>query len=160
MAIKSLWATALTANDSTAKEELGSIRAEYDSTAGVRYYKYVQAAADTTGANGTAFAFSDLYGNTVTSDVSDASVNQPAGVGIGTLTAEYYGWILVRGYHSAIKTDGGDDIADGASLILSTTDGTVDSVAAGTAPTSKIIGIAVAADVDASNTVAGYVCTI
>ena len=158
MANKHLWSTKLTANDSTAQEEVGIERTEWSSADSCfKTYKYVQAASDTTVANGTALAYVDTKGKKVTSDISDADVNQPAGVGIGAITANYYGWILIRGYHSAIKTNGDDDISDGDSLVLCSTDGTVDSVASGTAPTSKIIGVAVAADNDDDDTVAGMV---
>ncbi len=86
-----IWATELSANDSSAKERVGSLRYEYDSTNGLRIFRYVQAAADTTVANGTPLAFSDTKCTTVTSDISDASQNQPAGVGIGAITQSYYG---------------------------------------------------------------------
>ena len=147
------WKTVLTANDATAQEAVGSIRVELDSTYGARAYRYVQAAADTTVANGTALAYSDAYKFVATSDISDADVNQPLGVGVGAITAEYYGWVQVLGYHSAVKTNGDDDIADGASIILGA-DGVFDSVPSGTASSSKRLGVAVAADIDAANTVA------
>jgi len=149
----------LTANDATAKNQLGTLRTEWSTTDSCyKTYKYVQVAADTTVANGTVLGHTDVLGHTASSDITDFNVNQPLGVGIGAITASYYGWILVRGYHSAIITDGGDDIADGDSLIVDDTiDGTCDSVASGTAPTSKIIGVAVTADIDGSNTVAGMV---
>lgn len=150
------WKTKLTANDSTAQEQLGIIREDIDSTGSLKRYVYVQAAADTTVANGTALAFSDTIRNVATSDISDASQNQPCGVGIGAITAEYYGWVQCYGYHATVLTNGDDDIADGDTIILSSSDGVVDSVAAGTASTYKPLGVAVAADVDANNTVATF----
>lgn len=152
-----IYKTELTANDATPKDQLGVIRAEYSATFGMRFYKYVQAAADTTVANGTALAYTlDGLGCVVTSDISTSNANCPAGVGIGAITAGYYGWILVGGYHPAIKTDAGNDLVVGDSLILSATvDGAVDRTASGTAAVTKPLGFAVAADDDAADTVAG-----
>ena len=160
--LNAVFKSALTSNTATALDPLGALRFEYDTTnGGYKVYKYVQAASDTTVANGTALAIVNLYGWQVTSDISDANQNQPAGVGIGAITASYYGWIQVGGYHSAIKTDAGDDIADGGSLILhATTDGVVDTTASGTAAVCKPIGIAVAADDDTADTVAGMICCV
>lgn len=137
----------------------GLLRWQIDPSLGIRCLRFVTVAAAATAdlANGDALAFDDKYKRSVTNDVSDADRNQPAGVAIGAVTISNRGWIQCYGYHSAIKTDGGDDIADGDSLILSATDKTVDSVASGTAPTHKIIGVAVAADVDADNTVEGFI---
>ncbi len=157
MSMKHCWATKLSSNDSTAQEEVGILRKEWSSTNSCfKTYRYVQAASDTTVANGTALAFVDAYGKQVTSDISDASQNQPAGAGIGVITPSYYGWIETGGYHSAVLTNGDDDIADGDTVILSSADGTCDSVAAGTASTHRPLGIAVADDVNAANTVATY----
>lgn len=149
--------TELTANDSAAKERPGTLRFKVDETYGLLIYRYVQAAADTTVANGTALAYTlDGYGMVVTSDISDSNQNIPAGIGIGAITASYYGWVQVGGYHSAIKTDAGDDFVVGDSIILhATSDGVVDRTASGTAAVCKPLGLAVAADVDASDTVAG-----
>lgn len=150
------WATQLTDNSDTAKEQVGITRWEIHPTYGLRGYRYVQAAADTTVANGTCLAFSDKYKLVATSDVSDADQNQPAGVGIGAITAEYYGWIQFYGYHARVITNGDDDISDGDTLILSTTDGTCDSVPSGTASTFKPLGVAVSDDVDGFDIVCGF----
>ncbi|MDD5501600.1 MAG: hypothetical protein PHH57_08005, partial [Candidatus Omnitrophica bacterium] len=141
--------TAVTANDSTAKEQLGAIRWEYSTTYGWRCYKYVQAASDTTVANGTALAYTDYTRTVVSSDRDDTNANWIAGVGVGAITASYYGWIQIKGYHSVVATDAGDDIAIGDALILhASTDGVVDCTAAGTAPVTAVLGWAYAADVD------------
>jgi len=150
------WKTTLTANDATAQEQVGIIREEIDDTNGLRKFKYVQAAADTTVANGTALCFTDTIGTVASSDLSDGKANFTAGVGIGAITAEYYGWVQCYGYHSAIATNADDDIAKGDTLILGG-DGVVDSVAAGTASTYRPIGVAVADDVNAADTVAGFI---
>jgi len=158
MANKHLWATKLSANDSAAKEQLGIKRVEWNATDSCfKAYRYGQAAADTTVANGTALAHSDTLRHTISSDISDCAINQVAGVGIGAITASYYGWWQTGGYHSVIATDAGDDIADGDWLILhASTNGVVDRTASGNAAVSNPIGYAVAADVDADDTVAGF----
>jgi len=69
-----VWKTALTDNSATAQDPVGAIRWEWDSTAGLKGYRYVQAAADTTVADGTALGFSDLYKKTATSDATDTDV--------------------------------------------------------------------------------------
>lgn len=158
MASKHLWATKLTDNSSTAKEQLGIKRVEWDSSdACFKAYRYVVTASDTTVANGTALGYSDTLGQTVSLDCDDYSENQAAGVGIGVITAGYYGWIQTGGYHSAVKTDAGDDIADGDYVILhATTDGVCDRTAAATAAVSRPLGFAVADDINASDTVATF----
>lgn len=158
--LKQMWDTPLTANDVTAKEELGAIRYENDVTnGGMKVYRYVKAAADTTVANGTVLTFSDVYRTTVTNDISDTKANFPAGVGIGAITASSHGWIQIQGYHSAVITNADDDIAKGDTLIVDTDeDGQCESVAAGTASTYLPLGIAAADDVDASDTVAAFLC--
>lgn len=108
-----------------------------------------------------------LSGYTVTNDVSggtatalrfagaitnvDASGNAVTAVP----TQNSYGWLMINGPHSAIRTNGDDDIAAFDTVIMVATDGVVDSVASGTTTGTLLkVGIASAADVDASNTVA------
>lgn len=161
MTLTHAWKTSLTSNRSTAQEQLGVLRTEWSSTDSCfKTYKYVSVASDTTVANGTALTYTDVLGQVASSDESDGDQNQVCGVGIGAITASYYGWVQVSGYHSAVITNGDDDIADGDTLILSTTDGTVDSVASATASTHSPVGIAVTADVDGSNTVAAQLCCV
>lgn len=137
------------------EDPVGVIRHQIDQeTNGTRTLQFVNVLAATTVANGTALMFSDLYRKTVTKVVASASRNQPAGVGIGAITAGNRGWIQIAGYHSAVITNADDDITDGDSIIMSATDGKVDSTAAGTAPTHKTLGIAVADDDNAADTVA------
>lgn len=153
---KSLVVGKLTSDSATAENQLGTLRTEWSTTDScLKTYKYVLTASDTTVANGTALGFSDTLGHTASLDCTDYDENQPLGVGIGVITAGQYGWVQTKGYHSAVLTNGDDDIADGDHVILdASTDGVVDSVAAGTAPGDRRIGVAVAADVDAGDTVA------
>lgn len=97
--------TALTANDATAQEQLGTIRCEQDETYGEKYYMYVLASGAI--ANGTVCAFNGVTGYTVgplSTAGTGGAVGQvrAVGVGIGTITTAYYGWIEVRGHHTAI----------------------------------------------------------
>ena len=100
------YATTLAANDSTAKEALGTLRFETDAN-GMKVYKYVLSAATTAVANGDVVNNSGVTAYTVTvpgtTAVGKAANNIGAGVGIGTITSAYYGWVQVKGYHSAIK---------------------------------------------------------
>lgn len=120
-------------------------------------YKYVQFKDAVTYVAGHVLTWADATATSVTNDRSGGSSvgNQPAGIALAVMTQNYYGWMLVHGFYSAIVTNGDDDIAAGDQLIVATgTDGACDSSAS--ASIIKI-GMAVAADVDGSNTVAGIV---
>lgn len=39
----------------------------------------------------------------VSDDISGINLNEPAGIGIGTVTKGQYGWFLVDGYYAAIR---------------------------------------------------------
>lgn len=133
-------------------------------------YKLVQVHTVCTGAAADVITAGDvLYRtateNVVTNDRSEAIADNAemycgvapsdlsSTVPESTATTTYYMLMQVGGRHSAILTNGDDDIAAGVQIIASG-DGTCDSAALGTALTTKFIGISVAADVDASNTVA------
>lgn len=93
----------------------------------------------------------------VTRDLSDAAgdTNGVMGVLLSVIPDAGFGWIQTRGYHSAVETDAGDDFAEGdAAISHASEDGEVDRTAEGTAPVSKVVGWAYAADVDADDTVA------
>lgn len=145
-------------NEATASRTLGQLFTD-ESTGYV--YRYVQFKDAVTYAAGQVVCWKVGTGLTsVTNDVSGAVGVIPAGICLRAMTENYYGFILVRGFYATIKTSGADDIAIGESLIAhATTDGTCDGVAAN-ATTTASFGIALAADVDADNTVAGTVCLI
>lgn len=103
------------------------------------------------------FDGTDFDGITITSDVSDTDKNLVAGVLQAVLTDGYYGWIQTWGYYATVKTDGGDDITAG-DAIIGDGDGTVNSTAQDTAPTNRVVGWAVADDVNADDTVAVNLC--
>lgn len=149
----------LTDNSSTQKDELGTIIKAWDSSSRVlRVYKYVKAsiASQGTAYDGHCMACYNVGCTVVTNDISTAKQNFPAGVAVGALTHNYYGWVQIGGYHPRIKTDAGNDIARGDTLILSSSvDGGCDRVAHGTASTYKPLGIATHDDNDSRDTVAG-----
>ena len=123
-------------------------------------YRYVQFKDAVTYVAGHCVTWADATSlTTVTNDISGGSSigSIPAGVCVGVPAQNGYGWILVRGFHSAVVTSGADDIAVGENVFVhSSTDGAVDGTAA-SAVTTTALGIAVAADVDAANTVAVFV---
>ena len=153
MASKHLWATKLTANDSSAKEQLGIKRTEYDSTDETwKVYRYVQfndgTAAGGAGAKGDVVSWltaSTNKGYVVTPDESDGGQELFAGVLIGALTDLYYGWVQCGGFCNYIATDEGVSAND--MLIVDTTDGIADTFSAG--EEHYIFGVALADDSDA-----------
>lgn len=110
--------------------------------------------------------------NTIANAFDAAADTHIAGVALGT-SAEAassaaadnrYMLFLVRGRHETIATNGDDDIAQGDYLISSSGNGTCDSITGTDQATTQTertmnrrFGIALAADVDASDTVDGFV---
>lgn len=125
---KILYATKLDANDATAKEELGVERKQ-----GGKTYKYVQV-IDLAVADGDVVEYASATLSYIVSKdrAGGTSIGRVVvGVAVGTITANYYGWILTRGIHSNMKTDGGVTAAQGL-IPHATADGQADSVVAGT----------------------------
>lgn len=154
---KTIWSAALDSDSATALEELGVVRTEYDATNGKRMFVYAQ--FDNGAGNVTSAANQVVYlvaasaeGMKVTNDVSDSDIQLVVGVDLNGLTDTYYGWIQIQGHVTAVATNGDDDIAAYDNLIGGG-DGTCNSVAQDTAPTNTLLGIALAADTDAANTV-------
>jgi len=143
-------------DEATSRGQLGLPIFTIDDDYGVKAYKYVLFGSNVTA--GAALAFTDLYSRTVSTTHTN-SLNRPAGVAIAAGTSGQYGVIQCYGYYATIATNGDDDIADDTTLILGGS-GTCDSVAAGTASTYRPLAIALAADVDASNTVAGHLVCV
>src|SRR5687767_11542691 len=88
------WMTAVTAVDTTAKEELGVLRFENG-----RVYKYVKA-VDAAITAGFAAEYSGTTGTNVRLAV--ASAHMYAGVAETTLTSGSFGWLTVQGLTSAM----------------------------------------------------------
>lgn len=151
-----------TVNDASPRFRLGTVVDYFHSTNGWWKLKYVQFKNAVTYAAGQVTYPIAVDGTTVTNDITGGAATPFAvifgGLALGVMTENYYGWVLVRGAYPTIKTSGADDIAAGEALIChASTDGTCDGVAAN-AMTVAAFGVATAADVDANNTVAGYIC--
>jgi len=156
-----LYGDPTTVNDPSPTTKVGTEIFYRHSTYGVWKLRYVQFKNAVTYAAGQVCTPIATDMSTVTNDITGGSATPWAvvfaGVCLGVMTQDYYGWVLIRGYYPTLKTSGADDIAAGESLIMhASTDGTCDGVAAN-AMTVASFGIATAADVDANNTVAGYV---
>lgn len=147
MATKHLWSTPLSANDQQPKEQLGALRTEWSTTDECfKTYRYAQngSAAVTTGQALSFMVVLDAKTNSVSTDISTGSQNAPAGIAIGALTAKYYGWIQTGGYVAGVAVSGvGTGAAVGESAILASTNGSISTLAAGTAPTHRPFGTVV-----------------
>ena len=124
---------------------------------GRKRYRYVKFVDAVTYAPGQPTTPANAAVTSVTNDVAGGSslVLRFSGVVIGTPTQDTFGWVQTNGYHAAVKTNGDDDIGVGDTVVMVATDGVVDSVVAGTTTGTLLrVGVALAADVDAANTVA------
>jgi len=92
--------TVLTADDSTAQEELGAFRFENG-----KIYKYVQFQDAVTAAAGAPCVMDGTYNHKVTVDLSLGITDCPAGVSLTANTATYYGWIQTYGTATVKVTD-------------------------------------------------------
>ena len=149
---------ALTSNSETALHTPGEL-IEIVGSEGLKRFQYVQfdggAAPVTAVAGATACWTSATWkGTRVTTDLSDTKANLAAGVLLAVVTDEYYCWVQTRGYNSSLLTNGDNDAASGDQLWV-VGDGTLDSTAAGTAPTYRPVAVA-AAD-DAASRVAAFI---
>lgn len=95
----------LTAYSSTALNPKGIIARCYDSTYGERWFKYVQngeasTAAVAGGAACQKLAAAVTAGQTVQVP-TDTSDEMLGGIWMAAVTAQYYGWLQILGYHTA-----------------------------------------------------------
>ena len=97
--LKAVPATSLTANDTTAQEELGQIRWESDGKA----YRYVRA-LNLSVQKGSVCKFANSNNYQVTVSAAAALRNGFAGVGLGQISAGKYGWIQAEGYNTYLYT--------------------------------------------------------
>lgn len=104
-------------------------------------------------AAGTPVIWADFDDYVVSSTISDGKRNNIAGLALGTVTAGNYGVIQVAGPYALAVQDGLVTSA-GDVLIMSATDGQLTRVAAGTAPTYLILGVATATATVTSSTLA------
>jgi hypothetical protein len=138
-------------NDSAARMAVGTLVEDESG----KVYRYVQFKDAVTYAAGQPVVWAAATPTAVTNDISGGSNVGAlvAGIALGVMTQNYYGFVLGKGYYSAVVTNGDDDIAAGDFLILGGSDGTCNS---GTVSAADF-GYALAADVDASNTVAALI---
>lgn len=148
----------LSSNTSDALEELGALRFTYDSTNGLRVFKYVQYDNGTANVAGAAaqvvyYVAASYASAKVTPDVSDSDINMVAGCMHAALTDLYYGWMQIQG-KDTVNTSGADDIAQYDYIIgTGAADGVCVRMAQDTAPTNKTLGLALADDDNTANTV-------
>lgn len=110
-----LFNTVLTANDSTAQEELGAFRFEDG-----KIYKYVQHTDAVTTIAGGPVLYNGTNNTIVTSDLNGgAGAGAIAGVALVGNTAGYYGWIQIHGMATIKVTD---VLTAGDHMIAGTTD--------------------------------------
>lgn len=121
-----------------------------------KQYMYVKFLDAVPYAAGQVVTRANAAGTSVTNDISGGSSlgSIVEGVVVGVPTQNQYGWVQRTGYYATVKTSGADDIAVGENLFVhGSTDGTCDGASASTWSSGNF-GVAVAADVDADNTVA------
>lgn len=157
--------TKLTANDSTAKEDLGRFYQTVDSTYGTRLFKYVLNGGVVGVAGGACcqkMAATVAVGYTVQvpTDTSDENL---AGIWMAAVTADYYGWIQILGYHTAVCVSTAvAAIAAYDSLKVTSAQGQymITSQVIGTAPTfvKYVRGLEAYTTVSTTGTIKGYVC--
>jgi len=121
--LKQIPATTLTDDNSTSKEELGSIRVESNG----KGYRYVRNQGCTTGAKGSVYVFRTSDNYSVSRSHTEARRNAFAGIGLGALTKGQYGWVQFSGFSNYLHTDAG--VAAGEGLVVdSDTNNVADSL--------------------------------
>ena len=131
-----IWSTAVaSANDSTAKEELGAIRFE-----GGKVYQYVQDSGSGV-TLGYIVTIDKNYKVTSATGLNDDTVLAGHfGIACAALTASYYGWVQLRGVATVAKTVTSDLAQTDNPLYVKSTG----LVAAGTTSQGRLVNIWVA----------------
>lgn len=102
--IKQIWKSEITANDATAQETLGARRIVKDGTLGEQEYCYVKFDSAITAGKGCVWSSTSTSNPySVAIATSGPSKQKCAGIAVATITASYYGWLLVRGVYDGIK---------------------------------------------------------
>lgn len=131
----------LTGSHTVAKATLGALHQSDDGS----IYRYVQnIEADAIAiADGTCVYQTTTFG-VVSPDFTGGNGvgSKVVGVGVGAIAAGEFGWVIVQGYHDAVKTDAG--VAAGESLVGHSVDGEADTMAAG--EEHLVFGFALTAD--------------
>lgn len=139
-----VWEDLVTDIGTRARYPLGMVRHEDGKEYG--YVKYDNGTANLAAIVGNICYLINATDHTVTMDVSDADRNQVYGVFTSIPADAGFAWVQAYGPNADVKTDGGDDIADGDFIIAAAGDGVVDRMIAGTAPTHRVVGVATADD--------------
>lgn len=153
--VPAVWGDLVTDVGTVQKYTLGQYREEDGK--GYRYVKFDNGSGNVASvAKYICYSFSASSPYTVTMDITDAvgDTNGVMGVFMAVIADGGYGWIQTRGLCTGVETDAGDDFAEGdAAIAHASEDGEVDRTAEGTAPVSKVVGYALAADDDSADTV-------
>ena len=138
--IKQTFPSNLTDSSTTVENELGTLRFD-----GGNIYQYVQASDTTVATNVVSWVANSAVGtNDYKVYVAIGSVTAVAGVAVGSIATNSYGWIQVAGVAECI---GDGDIA-GLVQVISATDGTVDSWS--DTHEHEVMGVAVENDIATS----------
>lgn len=125
----------------------GQLGQVYMSSDGQREYIYCKLATDTalTPAANQLLFWTDRVAYTVSNKLANSKTNYPAGILRNAATAGNYIWVLRRGTAIAVKYGGGGASANDVLIAKAgSTAADADSVAAATAPTQLMIGVATA----------------
>lgn len=96
------WVTAVSANDSTQKEELGILRFE-----GAKLYRYVKGtAANITAGQACSYAADSSTSIITTAAASTATAQSVAGIAETAITSGSFGWLTVSGPATALVDTG------------------------------------------------------
>lgn len=98
---KNTFNSTLSSNSATALEDIGQMRVETDSTYGDRVYMYVLTGSAV--ANGDLLYQSGAGAYKFATGTGTTKRTKAHCVGQSTITSGYYGWVQVKGYHSAVK---------------------------------------------------------
>ena len=161
--VKSKWTntTNVTASTNEANPSMTPGTCFFDEDTG-RTYMYIQfdnGAGDVAITAGDPAFVKTLATFVVTGDISDSITGQAGsvcGIFVAALTDQYYGLIQVLGPYPTVTTNNDDDASPGDTLIADA-DVVCNTVASGTASTTRALGYATASAVDADNTVAAWI---
>lgn len=132
---------------------LGMIYDGVDSLGLPAKFRLVQFEDAVTYAAGHLCEFSDATMQQVTNDKAGGSSlgRCPAGIALRAMTQNYFGYILVQGYHASALGDGSVGVGE-AVMSHATTDGAFDTATGA----GKQVGVALADDSGSPTTFAGY----
>lgn len=131
-------------------DQPGTPQEMIDDVLGVRKFVFVKNVGASALANGDCLVYLNnsktqvgTYSDAIAAGfTTGASLNRVAGVAVGVIDVNNYGWVQVSGLHTAVKTNGA--VANGQNLTLdNTADKKAAAVALGTAAAYAVLGTAV-----------------